>query len=125
MKTTGSSAPFWISIPTPARCRSLCPSAGPYRQAGRSFPAKGRWTAFSWLCSSAILLALAACTTERDGGTKIALRETTIVSGERPILRLRLDFRPSPQLLAALERGIPLTIEWRLELKGASRWCGG
>ncbi len=69
----------------------------------------------SWLCSSAMLLALAACAPEPEATSRIVLREFARVPGEPPILRVRLGLEPSPPIRAALEHGIPLTIEWSLE----------
>jgi hypothetical protein len=75
--------------------------------------------ASSWLCSSAILLVLAACAPDPRPGARVALRESAEVAGENPLLRLRLQIEPSPTILAALEHGIPLTLE--LSLASARR----
>ncbi|GIX32380.1 MAG: hypothetical protein KatS3mg125_0336 [Lysobacterales bacterium] len=62
-----------------------------------------------------MLLALAACAPEPEATSRIVLREFARVPGEPPILRVRLGLEPSPPIRAALEHGIPLTIEWSLE----------
>ncbi len=68
----------------------------------------------SWLCSSAILLALAGCGAESAPRPGIVLRESSEIPGDPPALRVRLQLEPSPAMLSALEHGIPLTFELSL-----------
>src|SRR5436189_3695978 len=119
MRTTAKSPPSWRA----PRARAAAPSfptgsASACPRGGRTSPGAATWTASTTRCwrsllSGAFALALAGC---GAAGGKLDLVGATWRDGVPPVIELRLETRFTPELLAALDQGIPLTLRIALEL---------